>query len=82
MMRFSPLYCILLRKHLLILNWGLTCTITVFCCLQDETLHSEEDVEMFQVPLNQEIVVDASNSQLTDSDAGIHQFPLYLYQLW
>lgn len=45
-------------------------------------MHSGEDVEMFQAPLNQEIVGDASNSPLPDSDAGIHQFPLYLYQLW
>jgi len=64
------------------LNWGLTCTITVLCCLQDETVHSEKDVEMLQAPLNRDIGGDASNSQLPGSDAGIHQFPLYLYQLW
>jgi len=37
-----------------------------------------EDAEMFQAPLNTNVGGDASNSRLPDSDAGIHQFTLYL----
>jgi hypothetical protein len=33
-----------------------------------------KDVGMFQDPLNRDIGGDASNSQLPDSDAGIHRF--------
>lgn len=41
-------------------------------------MHSGADVEAFQAALNRDIGGDASNSQLSDSDAGIHQFTLYL----
>jgi transcription initiation factor TFIID subunit 4 len=39
-------------------------------------MHSGADVEAFQAALNRDIGGDASNSQLSDSDAGIHQFTL------
>jgi len=42
---------------------------------EDETMHSGADVEAFQAALNRDIGGDASNSHLSDSDAGIH----YLY---
>ncbi|WJX35272.1 hypothetical protein P8452_23288 [Trifolium repens] len=37
---------------------------------EDETMHSGADVEAFQAALNRDIGGDASNSQLSDSDAG------------
>ncbi|MCI30063.1 transcription initiation factor TFIID subunit 4b-like, partial [Trifolium medium] len=36
---------------------------------EDETMHSGADVEAFQAALNRDIGGDASNSQLSDSDA-------------
>lgn len=41
-------------------------------------MHSGADVEAFQAALNRDIGGDASNSQLSDSDAGILQFTFYL----
>lgn len=37
---------------------------------EDETMHSGADVEAFQAALNRDIGGDASNSHLSDSDAG------------
>jgi hypothetical protein len=44
---------------------------------EDETMHSGADVEAFQAALNRDIGGDASNSHLSDSDAGIHYFKFF-----
>jgi hypothetical protein len=41
-------------------------------CLKDETMHSGADVEAFQAALNRDIGGDVSNSQPSDSSAGIY----------
>lgn len=59
---------------IILLIRGFAYSIAGFELSQDETMHSRVDVEAFQAALNRDIGGDASTSQLSGSDSGVHPF--------